>query len=39
MESISTVMGKLLYFANWMAQNKKISLREKGLLKGILFMI
>jgi len=28
-------MGKLLYFANWMVQNKKITNKEKGLLKGI----
>jgi len=36
MERITSVHGKLLFFVNWMKQQKKITPREGGLLKGTL---
>jgi hypothetical protein len=34
MENISTVSGKLLFFARQLHQNKTITLKEMGTLKG-----
>jgi hypothetical protein len=34
MDGIDNVYGKLLFFVNWMKQQKKISARECGQLKG-----
>lgn len=34
MDGINSVHGKLLFFVNWMKQQKKITARECGVLKG-----
>lgn len=39
METITTIQGKLLYFAKHLNNTKKLTSRELGVLKGKFFLM